>query len=97
MKKNVEKKFLPALDISVNETTGRIRSAYLQVRKGMVSDTREISPGRAFADYDSQGLLLGIELLGPCEAKVLRRLSAEEPKPIKRFLLGSPPRELIPA
>ncbi len=89
------KDFLPSLELSVDESTGMVRAAYLRVRKGEVANTREISEGRAFADYDRNGTLLGIELLGPCEVKVLDQISAREPAPIKRFLRGSPPRELV--
>ena len=90
-------KFLPKLDVSIDERTGTIRSAYLRIRRGTVHETREISAGSAFADYDKSGLLLGIELLGPCDVKVLDRLSRKEPDKVKRFVLGSPPRELVSA
>jgi hypothetical protein len=87
--------FHPKLDLSVDETTGRVRAAYLRVREGRVDETREVAAGRAFADYDAQGLLLGIELLAPCTADVWDQLSEEEPEPVRRFLRGSPPRELV--
>ena len=91
----MKSKFLPKLDISVNEETGEIRAAYLQIRKGAVHETREVSEGTAFADYAKNGWLLGLELLGPCKVTVLDKLAKKEPQPIKRFLLGSPPRELV--
>jgi len=89
-------KFLPALQVSVNEETGGLRAAYLRVREGEVAETRELAEGRAFADYDAAGLLLGIELLAPCEVEVLDNLAAREPEPIRRFLRGGAPRELVP-
>lgn len=89
--------FLPELSVSVDEKTGHVRAAYIRVRKGEVSVTREVAEGRAFADYDANGSLLGIELLAPCEVQVLDKLSAAEPEPVKQFLRGSPPRELVPA
>jgi hypothetical protein len=89
--------FLPELSVSVDEKTGHVRAAYVRVRVGEVSETREVAEGRAFADYDASGLLLGIELLAPCEIEVLDDLAAKEPEPIRRFLRGSPPRELVPA
>jgi uncharacterized protein YuzE len=88
-------RFLPALTVSVNKETGSIRAAYLRVREGEVAETREISEGRAFADYDASGMLLGIELLGPCEAAVLDQIAAQEPEPVRQFVKGSAPRELI--
>jgi uncharacterized protein YuzE len=87
--------FIPKLEISVDEKTGEIRAAYVQIRKGAVHETREVSEGTAFADYDRAGWLLGIELLGACEIAVLDKLAKKEPRRIKRFLLGSPPRELV--
>jgi uncharacterized protein YuzE len=89
--------FLPSLELSVDETTGGIRAAYLRVRQGEVAETREVCEGRAFADYTEDGTLLGIELLAPCTVEVLDRLTAQESEPIKRFLRGGPPRELISA
>ena len=44
--------------------------------------------GNAFADYDSAGNLLGVEVLGPCEGKVFERISRGQPKAVKRFLRG---------
>ena len=90
-------RFLPALHVSVNEETGSVRAAYLRVREGEVAETREVAEGRAFADYDATGALLGVELLAPCEIAVLDRVAAQEPEPVKRFLRGSAPRELISA
>lgn len=87
--------FHPKLDISVNEATGKVRAAYLRIRDGVVHETREVAEGRAFADYDEQGLLLGVELLAPCEIAVLDFLSQQEPEPVRCFLRGSPPRELV--
>jgi uncharacterized protein YuzE len=91
----MKRKFVPKLDVSVDERTGVIRAAYLRVREGAVHETREVSEGKAFADYDKNGWLLGIELLGQCKIDVLGKLAAKEPERVKRFVLGSPPRELI--
>lgn len=93
----MEHEFLPKIDVSIDEKTGVIRAAYLRIRTGSVAETREVAEGRAFADYDADGWLLGIELLAACEVDVLDRVAAQEPEPIRRFLRGSPPRELIVA
>jgi uncharacterized protein YuzE len=90
-------KFQPQLNLSVDETTGQIRAAYVRVREGTVFETREMAEGRAFADYSEDGFLLGIELLAPCAVKVIDDISEEEPEPVRRFLRGSPPRELVSA
>lgn len=48
------------------EKPGIIRMAYLQVRKGTFSQARQYAKGNAIADYDKDGMLLGVEVLGPC-------------------------------
>lgn len=83
------------LETSVDERTGRMRAAYLRVREGAVARTQELKDGVAYADYDADGLLLGIELLGPCEVQVLDNLGRSEPEPVKQFLKGGAPRELV--
>jgi hypothetical protein len=83
------------LDVSIDDRTGRPRAAYLQVREGAVAETREVSPGRAFADYDGQGRLLGIEFLAPCGVELLDTLTADEPEPVREFFRTSPPRTLV--
>ena len=85
------------LETSVDDKTGRVVAAYLRVREGEVAKTKEVKEGAAYADYDSQGLLLGIELLAPCQVAVLDKIAQGEPDPVKQFLRGSPPRELVPA
>jgi hypothetical protein len=83
------------LDASVDETTGRVVAVYLRVREGEVARTKEVKDGYAYADYDADGVLLGIELLGPCEVEVLDSISESEPEPVRRFLRGGTPHELV--
>ena len=89
----VDAKF--GLDVSFSEITGEPVAAYLRVREGRVAETREVSEGVAFADYAADGRLLGIELLAPCSLAVMDRLGENEAEPVRRFLRGGPPRELI--
>jgi hypothetical protein len=83
------------LEASFDEKTGRPVAVYLRVRRGEVAQTKEVKEGVASADYDAHGTLLGIELLSPCEVAVLDGIAAREPEPVRRFLRGSPPRELV--
>jgi hypothetical protein len=83
------------MEVSFNETTGEPVGAYLRVREGKVKETKEVSEGVAFADYGEDGLLLGIELLAPCQVEVLDRLSEREPEPVRRFLRSGVRREMI--
>jgi len=86
-----------ALNVSFSDTTGEPVAAYLRIREGSVAATKEVSEGAAFADYAADGLLLGIELLAPCSLEVMDRLGANESEPVRRFLRGGAPRELIVA
>jgi hypothetical protein len=87
--------FVPQLEVSVDQTTGSIRTATIRVRNGAVHQRREIAEGRVFADYSAAGELLGISLLAPCGIGVLDRIADQEPDHVRRFLRGCPPRELV--
>jgi len=79
----------------VDKETGLILAVYFRVRTGEAAETREFAGGSAFADYDSKGRLLGVEILAPCEVTVLDKISKEEPKPVKTFLRGSMPVQML--
>jgi hypothetical protein len=90
-----------AVEVSVDKATGVPVSAYFQVRRGRVHETREFADGFAFADYDKSGYLLGIELLGPCRVQVVDQLAANEPALVrtktKQFIRNVGPRPMIAA
>jgi hypothetical protein len=77
-----------------NKATGDLVAVYFYVREGKSAEIREYADGRAFADYNRQGELLGVELLAPCEITVLDRIARREPKPVKRFLRSAIPLEM---
>jgi hypothetical protein len=85
------------VETSVDDATGRVVAVYLRVREGEVAETKEVEEGVVYADYDSQGHLLGVELLGPCEVTVLDGIAENEAEPVKRFLQSGTPRGLVPA
>ena len=85
------------LEVSFDGTTGEPVAAYLRIREGAVAETKEVSEGTAFADYGSDGSLLGIELLAPCGADVLDRISEKEPEAVRQFLQHGVRREMIRA
>jgi hypothetical protein len=85
------------LEASFDDRTGGVVAVYLRVRAGEVAQTKDVKEGLAYADYDAQGVLLGVELLGPCPIDVLDAVAAGESEPVKRFLRGGAPRELVPA
>jgi uncharacterized protein YuzE len=82
------------VSIQVNKETGDVSAVYFRIRQGRAARVRELAEGNAFANYDSQGRLIGIELLGPCEVTVLDRIARREPQPVKNFLRKTIPREM---
>jgi len=85
------------VETSVDDGTGDLVAVYLRVREGEVAETKEVEGGVVYADYDSHGSLLGIELLGSCDIAILEGVTANEPEAVKRFLRGGAPRGLVPA
>jgi hypothetical protein len=83
------------LELSIDEQTGKPRAAYLQVRVGDATETREIAPDKAYADYDSEGRLLGVEFLAPCAVAVVDQITVGQPANVREFLRSVPPRELL--
>lgn len=49
----------------------RVVAAYIRFIAGKVARTVEVVPDVLFADYDSKGDLMGLELLGPISAAQL--------------------------
>lgn len=86
-------KFDFRVSIENQRETGEIVAVYLQIRKGRQHTTKEYADGALFADYDRKGQLLGIEVLAPCEAKVLASVAKQAPA--KRFLRESVPRGML--
>ncbi len=85
------------LEVWVDDETGHTKAVYFHIRDGDSAETKEIEKGRAFADYDANGRLLGVDLLAPCKVTILDKLAEQEPEAVRRFLLGAAPRELVPA
>ena len=85
--------------ITTENTTGSLVSVYFQIRKGKVHETREFADGAAFADYNKNGELIGIELLAPCSVTIVDQLAANETKAMrvktKRFMRESGPRKMV--
>ena len=77
------------INVETNDLTGEVLAVYFQVRKGKSATVKEYAQGNVFADYDRRGRLLGIEVLAPCEARVLDRIARHAPE--KRFVRSSVP------
>jgi hypothetical protein len=89
--------FFFEVSVSTDNDTGDILAVYLRLRKGKSAEVVELDDGNAFADYDRRGKLLGIELLGPCEVKVLDKITRKEPVVVRKFVRRAVPREMVPA
>jgi len=80
--------------VEADRSTGEILAVYFQVRKGHAARVIELADGNAFANYDRNGLLLGIELLAPCNIAVFDQVTRMEPKEVKEFLRDKIPLEM---
>lgn len=81
------------LSIEIDDPSGDVIAAYLRIRRGKVAATKELANGNAYADYDKNGKLLGIEMLGPCDVRVLDKATRGEPSRVKNFLREAVPRK----
>ncbi|MCC6125811.1 MAG: DUF2283 domain-containing protein [Pirellulales bacterium] len=86
-------RFSFGVNVETHTETGEVIAVYLQIRKGKTKTTKEYANGDAFADYDKNGLLLGIELLAPCRASVLETI-AKQPS-TKQFVRDAVPRGML--
>lgn len=89
------------VSIDTDDATGDLLAVYFHVRKGRVRETREFAGGNAFADYDVNGRLLGIELIAPCRVAIVDQIAVKEPTEVrrltKRFMRKSGPAAMIAA
>jgi uncharacterized protein YuzE len=88
-----------SVSIETDNATGTVIAVYFQIRSGKARTTREYEGGKAFADYNHKGELIGIELLAPCSVTVVDQLAADEPaefrKKAKKFMRESGPASMI--
>ena len=85
------------VSIDIDSATGEIQAVYFRVRDGKVAKTKEYAEGALFADFNSRGRLLGIEMLAPCDISILERIAAksEQPGQAKQFVRRTVPREMV--
>jgi uncharacterized protein YuzE len=88
-----------SVSVEVDSATGDPLAAYFTVRNGKVAETVEYSHGRVFADYNSKGQLLGFELLGPCNVRIVDTIAKAEESEFRRqtkaFLRKASPRQMV--
>ena len=88
-------KFNFSVNVETNNETGAIEAVYFRIRDGKSFKTKEYANGSAFADFNRKGELLGVELLGPCNIRVLDQIAKNETTPAKRFVRSAIPREMV--
>ncbi len=81
------------INVETESDTGEVLAVYFRLREGKSATVREYADGNLFADYDKRGRLLGIEMLAPCEAKVLDKIAAHAPA--KRFVRNTVPSGML--
>jgi uncharacterized protein YuzE len=83
-------RFAYSVTVETHDHSGAIVAVYVRIRKGKVASTEEHGGGNAFADYDRNGQLLGIELIGPCQISVLNQIAkAPQIRRVVRAMLPS--------
>ncbi|MBL9090274.1 MAG: hypothetical protein JNL96_03565 [Planctomycetaceae bacterium] len=80
--------------LTVDKDTGEMLAAYFQIRRGKANEVREFANGNAFANYNRNGELLGIELLGPCRVDVVDKIVNKDEE-AKRFVRRTAPRPML--
>lgn len=99
--KQKEPKIRFRISVETEDHTGDVLAVYFQFREGKHDHVMEFDDGAAIADYDSHGRLLGVEILAPCNVKIVDKMAANEPvslrTDVKRFMRKSGPRALVAA
>lgn len=87
------------ISVETEDLTGDVLSVYFNFRKGHRDYSQEFAGGAAIADYDKHGYILGLELLAPCQVKLMDEVASTETlavrSRIKNFVRKTGPRELV--
>lgn len=84
------------LSISARDD-GTLEALYIRLSTNKIARTDEV-PGKAeiFADYDSSGELVGLEILSPVKLSKLTSLVAQPRRqPFRRFVRNAAPDKLV--
>ncbi len=81
--------------VFVDEQTGRLHGVHFQIRPGSTARTREVVDGKAMAQYDAAGQLLGVSVKAPCTIEQLDRIAADEPEAVRQFLRRAVPVAMV--
>lgn len=83
-------KMQPTVTVEYDLLDNGIVAGYMRLRAGKVARTVEISPGLVLVDLNSRGVLLGVEILGPCQVTVMERIARKYHAPEVRSLSRHP-------
>ena len=90
------KTYQPRSRLEVDQDTGEVLAVSFRFRAGKVDETREFDDGNILADYDADGNLLGIEVLGPCRIQILtERVARREPETLREWLRTQLPPQMM--
>lgn len=67
---------------------GTPMAAYIQLRPGRVVTTNEVKRDLLLTDHDSQGRIVGIEMLGPVRVNIVLKAVGKSAPPAFRKLLN---------
>lgn len=83
-------KMQPTVTVEYDLLDKGIVAGYMRLREGKVARTVEIAPDLVLVDLNSRGVLLGVEILGPCEVTILERIARKYHVPEVRSLARHP-------
>ena len=75
---------------------GTIEAIYVRFANGKVAETRELDEDVLLADYDANGVLLGIEILAPVKISRLARLvDQDKRRPFRKAMRNAAPPDFV--
>ena len=84
------------LGVDADSRTGDTLAVYCKVRNGRSAQTKEFADGSVSVDYNVDGDLFGIEMLGPCSIEILERMTVKDAE-THQSVTSKVPREVIVA
>ena len=78
---------------------GTLEALYIRLSTNKIAKTKEVlGQDEVFADYDSSGKLVGIEILSPVRlTKLVQLVDAPRRKPFRKFVRTAAPEQLVNA
>jgi uncharacterized protein YuzE len=75
---------------------GTIEAIYISLSEKRIHKTDEVIPDVLLVDHDSQGGIVGIEILAPVQiTKITRLVDQPQRRSLRRFIEQSAPEEMV--